>query len=280
MDVITEITKERGRYRVTVGETEEFLVPVSLMRERRLTVGQPLDVEEYDDWLMLRQYRHALDWAVAYLAARARSRHEVEQKLHQAGYRPCTVEMVLYKLERENILDDADFARQWVEARASNKVGSRRIAQELKRKGVNDEEAAAALEDFGEEAQLASAIALAEKAVSRLRPGEDRRKSVSRITAMLMRRGFSWDMSKAALEQVLSDLPDDEDGTDTLPSDTVTDDSERLQDAVALARKGIARAKPGEDTRKTASRVSAMLARRGFPWDIAKEAVQTALNGE
>ena len=81
MDVITDIRKERGRYRVTVSESDEILVPVSLMRERPLAVGQEIDIEEYDNWLMLRQYRHALDRAVAYLAARARSRREVEQKL-------------------------------------------------------------------------------------------------------------------------------------------------------------------------------------------------------
>ena len=110
MDVITAIKKERGKYRVIVNDCEHVLVPISLMRERPLKEGQPLDLEEYDNWLMVRQYRFALDRAVGYLAARARSRREIEQKLLQAGYRPCTVEMVIYKLQRENLLDDADFA--------------------------------------------------------------------------------------------------------------------------------------------------------------------------
>lgn len=203
MEVITEIRKERGRYRVSVSSSDEFLVPVSLMRERPLTVGQPFDVEEYDNWLMLRQYRHALDRAVAYLAARARSRHEVEAKLLQAGYRPCTVEMVLYKLERERILDDADFARQWVEARSARKLGRSRIAQELRRKGVSADEAEEALEAIDEDDQLAGAVALAEKAVARIRPGEDPRKAANRILAMLARRGYSWELSRRALRQAM-----------------------------------------------------------------------------
>ena len=203
MEVITEIRKERGRYRVSVSSSDEFLVPVSLMRERPLTVGMPFDIEEYDNWLMLRQYRHALDRAVAYLAARARSRHEVEAKLLQAGYRPCTVEMVLYKLEHENILDDADFARQWVEARSARKLGRSRIAQELRRKGVSADEAEEALDAIGEDDQLAGAVALAEKAVARIRPGEDSRKAGNRILAMLARRGYSWELSKRALRQAM-----------------------------------------------------------------------------
>jgi len=204
MDVITEIRKERGRYRVTVSESDEFLVPISLMRERPLAEGQPIDVEEYDNWLMLRQYRHALDRAVAYLASRARSRREVEQKLQQAGYRPCTVEMVLYKLEREKLLDDADFAMQWVEARSNRKLGRSRIAQELRRKGIAADEAEAALETIDDDAQLSGAIGLAEKAAARIKPGEDPRKAMNRIHAMLARRGYSWDMAKEAVQRALN----------------------------------------------------------------------------
>lgn len=210
MDVITAISRERGRYRVTVSESEDFLVPVSLMRERPLTVGQPIDIEEYDNWLMVRQYRHALDRAIAYLAARARSRREVEQKLTQAGYRPCTVEMVLYKLEREHILNDADFAQQWVEARSSHKLGRSRIAQELRHKGISADEAEAALSAIDDEEQLAGASALAEKAVARIKPGEDPRKASNRILAMLARRGYSWDIAKEALQQAMSDIAVDD----------------------------------------------------------------------
>lgn len=205
MDVITAIKKERGKYRVTVNDSEDVLVPVSLMRERPLKEGQPLDLEEYDNWLMVRQYRFALDRAVGYLATRARSKREIEQKLLQVGYRPCTVEMVIYKLERENLLDDADFARQWVESRSTHKLGRGRIAQELRRKGVSQEESEEALSVIDDDDQLSGAIALVEKAAARIKPGEDQRKAVNRIAAMLARRGYSWDIAKEAIRQGMSD---------------------------------------------------------------------------
>ncbi len=205
MDVITAIRKERSKYRVTVNECENVLVPVSLMRERPLKEGQQLDLEEYDNWLMVRQYRFALDRAVGYLAARARSKREIEQKLLQAGYRPCTVEMVIYKLERENLLDDADFARQWVESRSHHKLGRSRIAQELRRKGISSEEAEEALSAIDDEEQLQGAVALAEKAAARIKPDEDLRKASSRIAGMLARRGYSWDIAREAIRQAISD---------------------------------------------------------------------------
>lgn len=205
MDVITAVKKERGKYRVTINDAEDLLVPLALMQERPLQQGQPIDLEEYDQWLMVRQYRFALDRAVGYLAVRARSTGEIEQKLLQAGYRPNTVEMVIHKLQRENLLDDADFARQWVESRQNHKLGRSRIAQELRRKGVSQEEAEEALSAIEDEDQLAGAVALAEKAAARIKPDEDIRKAANRIAGMLARRGYSWDIAKQAIQQTLSD---------------------------------------------------------------------------
>ena len=206
MDMITAITRERGRLRVTINDDSEVLVPLSLFRERPLTVGEPIDMEEYDQWLLLRQYRHALDRAVAFLAGRARSRREMEERLLRSGYRPCTVEMVLYKLEKEGLLDDADFARQWVDARSARRMGRGRIAQELRRKGVSAREAEEALEGLSDEEQLEGAIVLVEKAMARTPSGEDPRKTAARITAMLARRGYDYDTAREAISRVLEDI--------------------------------------------------------------------------
>lgn len=206
MDMITAITRERGRLRVTINDDSEVLVPLSLFRERPLTVGEPIDMEEYDQWLLLRQYRHALDRAVAFLAGRARSRREMEERLLRSGYRPCTVEMVLYKLEKEGLLDDADFARQWVDARSARRMGRGRIAQELRRKGVSAREAEEALEGLSEEEQLEGAIVLVEKAMARTPSGEDPRKTAARITAMLARRGYDYDTARDAISRVMEDI--------------------------------------------------------------------------
>ena len=208
MEVIAAIRRERGKVRMTIGD-ENVLVPLALFRERPLEEGQAIDLEEYDNWLMVRQYRHALDRAVGYLAARAHSCREIEQKLLRIGYRPCTVEMVIYKLQKENLLDDADFARQWVEARSGHKLGRQRIALELRRKGLSADEAEAAMETIDDDAQLEGAIALVEKALPRAKAGEDPRKTASRITAMLARRGYGYDVARQAIERVMEGLEDE-----------------------------------------------------------------------
>lgn len=204
MDVIASLRKERGKMRVTLESGQELQVPLSLYHERPLALGQALDLEAYDQWLLLRQYRHALDRAVGYLAARARSRRELESRLLRCGYRPATVEMVLYKLQRENLLDDADFARQWVEARSGRTLGKRRIAQELQRKGVSRAQTEAALSAVDEEAEAEACRRAAEKLASRY-GREEPRQAVQKLTQALVRRGFGWDESRRAAEQALAD---------------------------------------------------------------------------
>lgn len=206
MDVITEVKRERGKFCVTVNGSETILVPLGLFRERPLDEGAAIDLEAYDQWLMVRQYRFALDRAVAALAARPCSRKEIEDKLKRIGYRPCTIEMVLYKLEREQLLDDGDFARQWVAARARHGLGKQRIAQELKQKGITADKAEEALANMDEEEQIRQAALLAEKALRRAKAGEEPRKTAARILAMLSRRGFGYAIAKEALERAKEDL--------------------------------------------------------------------------
>lgn len=209
MEVILEIRRQRGKALITLSSGDVIRVPLGLLRERPLKEGDAIEPEEYDNWLMVRQYRYALDRAVSYLAARAHSRHEIEEKLLRIGYRPCTVEMVLYKLERERLLDDADFARQWVESRSHHKIGRQRIAMELRRKGVSADDAEAALEQLDPDALLEDATDLAAKALNRAKPGEDRRKTASRIHAMLARRGYGWDIAKSAVSTAMEGWEED-----------------------------------------------------------------------
>jgi hypothetical protein len=81
MDVITAAERVRGKVKLTVNGSEVISIPAALYRERPMEPGTEFDLGEYEDWLLLKQYRYALDRAVGYLAARACSRGEIEQKL-------------------------------------------------------------------------------------------------------------------------------------------------------------------------------------------------------
>lgn len=198
MDVITGLCKVRGKIRITVNMEREINVPLSLFRERPLSDGQPLDLKEYEQWLMVRQYRHALDRAVSCLAVRARSKKEIESKLLQSGYLPNTIEMVIYKLSKEGLLDDEAFARQWVQVRTQRSQGKGKIAQELYRKGIEKDTAETALDSLEEDQQLQSAKAVCEKWRTR-HPNDDPKAMTQKLMQALVRRGFGWDIVKKAV---------------------------------------------------------------------------------
>lgn len=205
---VTEVRRIRSKVHLFIG-SEHIVLPEKLYRERPVQPGDEIDLDEFDQWLLLHQYRPALDYAVSLLSARAHSTKELEDKLTRLGYRPATVEMVLYKLSSNDLIDDADFARQWVTSRANRKLGRARIALELRRKGITGEEAEAALESLDPDDQLADAVSLVEKAIRRAKPGEDPRKTAQRLTAMLARRGFSFDQAREAIRQAMDGLEDE-----------------------------------------------------------------------
>lgn len=202
MEMIESVTRVRGKVKIVCG-TETILIPASLFRLRPLRQGDMLDLEEYDRWLLLHQYRPALDYAVSLLAQRAHATGEIEQKLLRLGYRPQTVEMVLYKLTSNNLMDDGDFARQWAASRMRRSMGKTRIAQELRRKGIAREDAEAALDDLDGDDMLQNAAALARKGLAKAKEGEDPRKTAQRVMAQLARRGYSYQQSREAIRMAM-----------------------------------------------------------------------------
>ncbi len=205
MEVITEIERNGTRFTVSFDSGEKIMLTRSLFYELGLTENMHCDLAELKKKITVLQYRAGLNSAVAMLAQRACSKGEIEQKLKNLHYLPDTIEMVLYKLEREGFLDDEDFARQWTESRLNQgKYGRKKIAFELKRKGVSEEQIRSALEDTDPEQELESAVNLAQKFWVRRKTDEDPRKAKQRIFAMLCRRGFGYDVVRQAIE-ALSD---------------------------------------------------------------------------
>jgi regulatory protein len=78
-----------------------------------------------------------LDAALRFLESRARSEAEVRRRLTFAGYRAALVEDAITRLREVGMLDDAAFARAWVESRdRARPRGERALRQELSLKGV------------------------------------------------------------------------------------------------------------------------------------------------
>ena len=160
---------------------------------------------------MNEQLQKAKDAAYNYLSYRARSVKEVRDKLVQKEFAEEIIEQVVDDLQRQKLLNDREFARRFVEARLGQANGSRKLAQELRRKGIETEIIDEVLGEFA--ATLDSeerAMGLLGKQAWRYR-GLERDKAKRRMLGFLARRGYDAQMARSAVDKVWQELQELED---------------------------------------------------------------------
>lgn len=128
------------------------------------------------------------------LAMRDHSRAELRNKLARRGFDEELTERMLDKFVDAGLIDDAAFAQRWVQSRHQfSGRGRRALAQELRTKGVGEEEASAALDTVSREDERERAAELVERKLARVEVPEDRverDKLTQRLVGMLGRRGY------------------------------------------------------------------------------------------
>ena len=148
------------------------------------------------------------------LTGQARSRQELADKLAGRGVPDELARDLLDRFTEVGLIDDAAYARQWVESRhRSRGLAPRALAQELRRKGVGDDEAKAALEQIDEADQRVAARALVDKKLRTMR-GLDRQVATRRLAGLLARKGYSAGLAFSVVREALDggDDPDDDAG--------------------------------------------------------------------
>jgi regulatory protein len=131
------------------------------------------------------------------LTARARTRAELEGQLAKRGYPDDVTARVLDRLAQVGLVDDVDFAQQWVQSRRVNAgKGKRALAAELRTKGVDDDVITAALAGIDTGAERERAEQLVRDKLRREKLGDDDDTKVARrLVGMLARRGYSQTMA-------------------------------------------------------------------------------------
>jgi regulatory protein len=139
----------------------------------------------------------ARDLCLRLLTVRARTRAELEGQLAKRGYPDDVSERVLDRLTQVGLIDDADFAEQWVQSRRVNAgKGKRALAAELRTKGVDNDVITAALAGIDADAERQRAEQLVRDKLRREKlVDDDDAKIVRRLVGMLARRGYSQTMA-------------------------------------------------------------------------------------
>lgn len=201
-DIVCDIRNLRGCWLITLASGDAFRVPGPLMRLHPLRIGEQMEAEEY--LLVLEQdaYPLAMDRAARLLSQRDYSVSMLARKLQDAGYSAATALRVTDYLTAQHYLDDGRYAAGLLR-RKQGKLGARRIADEMRARGLDGALAQRTLSSLSGEDQLQAATVLARKYLGRkrLEPGESRQATI----AYLVRRGYSFEIARRACQTVSED---------------------------------------------------------------------------
>ena len=151
--------------------------------------------------------RRAHQAALKYLAYRPHSEAEIRTRLLKR-FPPATVEQVLDNLLRQNLVDDAKFAAQWVHSRnAHHPRSSWAIKRELLKRGVNSNVAEKAMEDVDDEE---TAYRLGMQQAQRM-ARVDLQTFRRRLWGYLKRRGFADSLSRKTISRLSYEIRDESD---------------------------------------------------------------------
>jgi regulatory protein len=210
---ITDLkTQKRNKERVNVyldgryGFSLAIHLAVPLRRGQELSDQQIAELKEEDE------FYKAYERISKFIAHRPRSEAEVRRRMERQEVPPDVAERVIERLSDLDLLDDAEFARLWVENRETFRPRSRRMLRyELRQKGVSERVIDRALEQVDEEAGARRLALKKGQRLSHLDRSDFRRKLLGYLT----RRGFSYELAHRAVESAWESLVDGKDGLES-----------------------------------------------------------------
>ncbi len=199
------IAAPRRLYRLVLDGADGMTVDRSTFDESGYRIGSDLTEEQLERLLTDSATRRAKEKALFLLGRRDYARAELQKKLEQEAP-PAVAAGVAERLTELGLLDDAAYARRLARHLSEYKgYPRRRVEQELLRRGIEWELAhRAAAEPEQDDTQRA--VTLIRKKYAGKIGDRDARQ---RTAAALVRRGFSYDTVRQALEAV-ADADEDE----------------------------------------------------------------------
>jgi regulatory protein len=204
------VAQEHNPNRVSVFLDGEFAFGIGLdaAASAQLYPGLSLSVERVNELKVVDEIGRATEAALRLLASRPRSVREISNRLRQKGFEQVTIDRAIEKLEGWNYVDDAEFARYWVENRTTHKPRGRRLLeQELRTKGVDREVVKEAIAE-AEVDEESAALELARAKLPTYRH-DDPQTARRKMAGYLQRRGYGYDVIKPVIDSVFSNADEE-----------------------------------------------------------------------
>ena len=206
MAIITKIeAQKRSKDRVNIYVDEEYFMAVyaELVYTHSLKKGMEIDKESLENLLHDEMYMKAKNKALTILSKSDQSEKKLKEKLLN-DFDENIVEDVIDFLKGYKLINDNLLAEKIVHDNMNlSKFGKNKIKQNLYNKGIAASDIQDVLSQIDPDDEYENAKYLAEKRLKRLK-GEDKNKINQKIYQHLAYKGFSYDIIKRVLRELLN----------------------------------------------------------------------------
>lgn len=180
----------------------EFAFGVEMLTVMKLglKIGQEVSEQKLQEAIFDSEKSVAFEKAMDYLSRSMKTQKQITDYLYKKGYTPAVVHYVVDKLVDYKYVDDAAYARVYVEQNGKTK-GNRRLQQELQQKGISREQA----EEFAclsKDVSYKSALSLAQKYMKNKAADL---KTLQKLQRYLLLRGYDFDTVNGIIRTFKSD---------------------------------------------------------------------------
>jgi regulatory protein len=202
MPQITDIKLQRNKKRFNIYLDEKFAfgIDAETLAKADLKINQIISEEKVQELVKEDDFLKAYERVLKFFSYRPRSEKELHDWFKRKEVGEETQKLILKKLESLGFINDKEFAKWWIEQRKTFHPGGQRLLKlELFKKGISREIVDSILTEEGPVDELSVAKKVVEKKLKVWRglPKEALRR---KLTGVLARRGFSWDIIKEILK--------------------------------------------------------------------------------
>lgn len=192
-----------GRMTVELDDGRDIKSTLGVVTDMRLFSGRELNDDEVEELQTASKRAITRDRAIEMLSRRAYSHAEIQKKLIDKGEDEDTARYCADWLVERGLIDDESYAEAVARHYAAKGYGAGRVRAELNRRGISRE-----LWDSAVDAMPEDTTKIDKFIASRLKDTNDR-DEIRRVSQALMRRGYSWDDIRDALERRRTEIYED-----------------------------------------------------------------------
>jgi regulatory protein len=204
VEEVKKSERKKGRYLVKLEDGDILRVTEEELLRFGLRAGMALGEDEMEALRASAKASETKAKAADMIGSRALSKQELTRRLVKKGSGEADAQAAADWLEDIGAINDAGYAAALARHYGGKGYGPARVKEELRHRGVNRELWDGALEEMPEPEEI-----LDQLIQKKCRGGLSDPKDKKRISGMLLRRGFSWDDIKSAMNRY-TEMTEDE----------------------------------------------------------------------